>query len=187
MKFLRQSHLKKTINLFFISSTCLLQAEANAGKWVEIYLPEEKIIELSIAAGTSENASPFALYAISKLESNHNMYAYNPSNKNGTADMGLMQINSSHLPLLKKHGLYDPRRIYEPEYNFKVGAWLLRQCVNQFGQSWKSIDCYNKGPRKAQESSKYIDRFIQAYRTVPFEKFTRLSLKNDESLVKSKQ
>jgi soluble lytic murein transglycosylase-like protein len=149
----------------------MLTISVDATEYQKVFLPKEYVIDLSLKTAAKANVSPYALYAISRLESGHNMYAYNPANKNGTADMGLMQINSAWLPLLKKNGLSDTRRIYNPEYNFQVGAWILRQCIDRFGQSWKSIDCYNKGPGGAKNSGAYINRFIASYNRVPFYEF----------------
>lgn len=134
-------------------------------------LTPDEMVKLSMNAGIEQNVSPKAIYAIGQIESGRHPYAFNGSNRNKTADMGLMQINSSWLPLLQKHGLYNPKDIYNPHYNIRVGAWVLRQCINRFGQSWKSIDCYNKGPGNARNSSEYINRFINAYKSVPHELF----------------
>lgn len=154
----------------FLAVVLLILATAHAD-YLKVFLTKEQAIKLSLKTASESNVSPFAIYAISHLESGHNIYAYNPSNKNGTADMGLMQINSTWLPALRKSGLNDPAKIYDPEYNFKVGAWVLRQCIDRFGQSWKSIDCYNKGPGNARESSSYINKFIVSYSKVPFNEF----------------
>lgn len=136
-------------------------------------LTPEEMVKLSVNAGIEQNVAPKALYAIGQIESGRYPYAFNGSNRNKSADMGLMQINSSWLPVLQKHGLYNPKDIYNPYYNIRVGAWVLRQCVNRFGQSWKSIDCYNKGPGNARNSSEYVNRFINAYKSVPHDLFER--------------
>lgn len=112
-------------------------------------------------AGQYYNVNPSITMALGKIESNYNQYAYN-LNTNGTADVGVMQINTVWIPNLTKNGMTDPRKLYEYEFNIFVGTWILKQCINRFGQSWRTIDCYNKGPSKAKEASKYIDRFAKA-------------------------
>ncbi len=107
-------------------------------------------------AGVYYRVSPSLLYAIAKVESGLNPYALN-RNSNGTYDIGLMQINSRWIPVLKRYGLYDGRYIWEPCYNTMVGAWVLRQCMERYGYSWKAVDCYNKGS-KARENSRYVWR-----------------------------
>ncbi|MFZ8826634.1 MAG: lytic transglycosylase domain-containing protein [Candidatus Caldipriscus sp.] len=104
-------------------------------------------------AGRYYGVSPHLLWAIAKVESNFNPRAIN-RNKNGTYDIGLMQINSSWFPYLKKHGI-DPSLLWDPCYNAHVGAMVLRHCIDTYGHSWRAVDCYNKGKR-ARESSKYV-------------------------------
>ncbi len=113
-------------------------------------------------AGRYYGVSPRLLWAIAKVESNFNPRAIN-RNKNGTYDIGLMQINSRWLPVLKRHGLYDERLIWHPCYNTFVGAWVLRQCINRYGNSWKAVDCYNKGS-KAKETSQYVWKVYRSLR-----------------------
>lgn len=140
----------------------------DAYEWI---ITPQEMAKLVMVAGPESNIPPKVLYSIGAIESGQkhgfNAYAFNGSNRNKTADMGLMQINSSWIPTLKKHGLYNPKDIYIPQYNVRVGAWILRQCINQFGQSWKSIDCYNKGPGNARNNSEYVNRFISAYQKTP--------------------
>jgi soluble lytic murein transglycosylase-like protein len=111
-------------------------------------------------AGRYYGVSPRLLWAIAKVESNFNPKALN-RNKNGTYDIGLMQINSRWLPVLRRYGLYDDRLIWEPCYNTFVGAWVLRQCINKYGYNWRAVDCYNKGSR-AKETSQYVWRVYKA-------------------------
>jgi soluble lytic murein transglycosylase-like protein len=104
-------------------------------------------------AGRYYGVSPHLLWAIAKVESNFNPRALN-HNKNGTYDVGLMQINSSWFPYLKKHGI-DPSLLWEPCYNTYVGAMVLRHCIDTYGYNWRAVDCYNKG-KKAKENSMYV-------------------------------
>jgi soluble lytic murein transglycosylase-like protein len=104
-------------------------------------------------AGRYYGVSPHLLWAIAKVESNFNPRAIN-RNKNGTYDIGLMQINSSWFPYLKKHGI-DPSLLWEPCYNAYVGAMVLRHCIDTYGYSWRAVDCYNKG-KKARGNSMYV-------------------------------
>lgn len=106
-------------------------------------------------AGFKYNIHPNLLWAIAKVESNFNYTAINKNN-NGTYDIGIMQINTSWLPVLKKHGLYDERQIWNPCYNIHVGAWILAQCIHQHGYSWEAVGCYNavSKPKRARYSRK---------------------------------
>ena len=111
-------------------------------------------------AGERYNINPYLLYTIAKVESNLNPNAIN-KNKNGTYDIGLMQINSKWLPVLKRYGITE-KDLYNPCQNVFVGAWVLAQCINKFGQTWKAIDCYNKGS-KAKNNSKYVWKIYNEY------------------------
>lgn len=94
--------------------------------------------------------NPYILYAIAKVESGFNPRAVN-YNRNGTVDYGLFQINSSNLKRLGIPVWYA----YDPCYSAYLGAYFLRQCIDVYGNSWRAVDCYNKG-NKASHSSKYV-------------------------------
>ena len=111
-------------------------------------------------AGERYHINPYLLFTIAQVESNLNPQAIN-RNKNGTYDIGLMQINSKWLKVLKKWGI-EEKDLFNPCQNVFVGAWVLRQCINKYGNTWKSIDCYNKGS-KAKESSKYVWKIYNEY------------------------
>jgi soluble lytic murein transglycosylase-like protein len=104
-------------------------------------------------AGAFYGVSPHLLWAIAKVESDFNPKAIN-RNKNGTYDIGLMQINSSWFVYLKKHRI-NPSLLWDPCYNTYVGAMVLRHCIDTYGYNWRAVDCYNKGKR-AKGSSMYV-------------------------------
>ncbi|MFZ6774448.1 lytic transglycosylase domain-containing protein [Undibacterium sp. SXout7W] len=85
--------------------------------------------------------NPYLLHAIAKTESNLNPAAIN-RNKNGTYDIGIMQINSSWFPILSKYGL-DEQQLLEPCTNIQVGAWILAQNMQRLGNSWNAVGAYN--------------------------------------------
>jgi hypothetical protein len=58
-------------------------------------------------AAARYGVNPYLLYAIAKTESNLNPSAINRDNKNGSYDIGLMQINSRWLPTLRKYGIEE--------------------------------------------------------------------------------
>lgn len=95
-----------------------------------------------VSAGNTYGVSPLVLWAIAKVESGFNPWALN-RNSNGTWDVGIMQINSSWIPVLRQYGLYDTRHIWNPCYNIHVGAWILSECVRRHGYTWEAIGCYN--------------------------------------------
>lgn len=106
------------------------------------FLASYDLNQCFIDAGHRYHVHPNLLWAIAKVESNFNYTALN-RNSNGTYDIGIMQINTSWLPVLKKYGLYDEKQIWNPCYNIHVGAWVLAQCINKYGYTWDAVGCYN--------------------------------------------
>lgn len=90
-------------------------------------------------AGTVYRISPQLLESIARTESNLNTNAIN-RNANGSFDYGLMQINSYWV---RTYGLSSNDLMNDACYNVKVGAWILRQCMDHYGYNWNAVGCYN--------------------------------------------
>ncbi len=81
------------------------------------------------------------LIAIAGVESKFKASAIN-RNKNGSYDLGVMQINSSWFGKLAKIGISE-QSLYQPCQNIMVGTWILAQNINSYGFNWVAIQRYN--------------------------------------------
>jgi len=111
-------------------------------------------------AGDVYQISPELLHAIARVESGLDPSATN-QNRNGSYDVGLMQINSTWKKSLG--GRWD--HLSDPCYNVMVGSWILRQCMDRYGYSWDGVACYHTGKglsdsgmKKQTLAKKYIRR-----------------------------
>lgn len=92
-------------------------------------------------AATRYSVSPELLYAIARTESDMNPQAIG-RNRNGSRDIGLMQINSAWLPALAAHGITE-RDLFDPCTSIHVGAWILAGNVQRLGYTWDAVGAYN--------------------------------------------
>ncbi len=89
-------------------------------------------------AGQRYAVSPWLLWAIAKAESDLNPSATH-HNRNGTVDVGLMQINSIWSDQLGSTWA----SLDDPCTNVMAGAWVLSQCVQDYGYTWQAVGCYH--------------------------------------------
>ena len=92
-------------------------------------------------AAVRYGVSSALLYAIARTESGLNPQAIG-RNRNGSRDIGLMQINSAWLPTLATRGIGE-RELLEPCTNIQVGAWILAGNVQRLGYTWDAVGAYN--------------------------------------------
>ena len=94
-------------------------------------------------AGQRYGISPVLLKSIAAHESGFNSRAVGHNN-NGSEDIGLMQINSEHLPVLSGYGI-TRAHLFDPCLNINVGAWLLAGNIRRHGARWEAVGAYNAG------------------------------------------
>ncbi|MBT2373413.1 transglycosylase SLT domain-containing protein [Pseudomonas fluorescens] len=125
----------------------LVGSEAKAYCWAE--------------AASRYDLEPELLQAIAAVESGYRADAMNYSNNNGTRDIGLMQINSIHLPRLLKEGVTEQRLLDEPCLSVAVGASILAGFIKQFGYNWTAVGSYNVGTGSGPQRDALRVRYAQ--------------------------
>ncbi len=140
--------------------------------WVALLLAPACALACWDEAGQRYGVSPHLLHAIAQVESNLNPQALNLTHRERTHtyDVGLMQINSSNLAALARHGIRE-RDLLDPCINIHVGAWLLAHAFRHTGFSWNGVGAYNaactqlKGPACDEARARYawkVYRRLQA-------------------------
>ncbi|WP_312974601.1 type III secretion system invasion protein IagB [Atlantibacter sp.] len=107
---------------------------------------------------------PRLLTAIAQVESGMDPEAINV-NTNGSYDVGLMQINSTHLARLRKLGVDEIVLMRDPCVSVLVGASILSEMVKLYGYNWEAIGAYNAGTRASRHDlrMRYAKKVWQRY------------------------
>lgn len=117
-------------------------------------------------AGARYGIEPELLQAIALVESNGNTSAIN-KNRDGSFDVGLMQINSSHFHTLRKFRISQKDLLNDPCQSVMTGAWILAGQIQQFGYTWDAVGAYNAGtantPKRRALRQQYIKKVAPQY------------------------
>lgn len=114
-------------------------------------------------AGEYYDIDPWLLRAIAKVESGFNPNAIG-KNKNGTKDIGMMQINDKvWLPVLAKNGI-SKQMLHDPCVSVYVGAWILKQNFQQYGYTSFAIGAYNS--RTPVHNKAYREKVYATYNKI---------------------
>lgn len=117
--------------LWVCASVLCFSATSNASEWNGCFK----------TAADRYGVPEWLLWSIAKVESNFNPRAHNV-NKNGSEDIGLMQINTFWLRTLKKYGI-DRDHLWDGCTSIQIGAWVLAQNLQAHGWNWTAIGAYN--------------------------------------------
>ncbi|NWB27410.1 transglycosylase SLT domain-containing protein [Pseudomonas gingeri] len=119
------------------------------------------------SAGRRHGIEPELLYAMAQVESGLRARATG-SNKDGSRDIGLMQINSFHLPRLAAQGITEQRLLEDPCLNVQVGATILAQFIERHGYGWAAVGAYNAGSAEDRQAirERYARKVWRLYRVL---------------------
>ena len=114
------------------------------------------------AASSRYGVHPHVILAVMKTEGGTTGQV--SRNTNGTYDMGLMQINSIHLPELAAMGITREQVIGNECTNIFVGTYKLRQAIDGGSEFWTGVSRYHsKTPSKGR---KYLAKVVENLRHV---------------------
>jgi soluble lytic murein transglycosylase-like protein len=115
-------------------------------------------------AGERYGIDPLLLVAIGEQETGlrNNVVNYN---NDGSYDIGLMQINSTHLPRLAKKGIRKSSLLKDSCVSVMVGASILSGFIKQMGGTWEAVGAYNAGasPKRHSKRVKYAVQVWRRY------------------------
>lgn len=106
---------------------------------------------------------PAIIAAVQKVESStrgQDVGKVGP-NRNGTYDLGAMQINTWWLDKVNQWGI-DEQELLENECtNFAVGTWILHQNLVQYGDLKAALSAYNTGRPDSESGLQYANRVFR--------------------------
>lgn len=92
-------------------------------------------------AGAYQGVNPLILRAIVWYESKGDPEAVH-RNADGSIDVGQAQINSVHFAELRRYGV-PPSALKDACVNTYVAAWMLKQKMIRYGNTWHAIGAYH--------------------------------------------
>jgi soluble lytic murein transglycosylase-like protein len=113
-------------------------------------------------AGAYQGVNPWVLRAVSWYESKGDPTSIN-RNSNGSIDVGQLQINSIHFGELAREGV--PRRaLTDSCVNIYVAAWLLKQKMVKYGNTWRAVGAYHsESPKLRDAYARNIQRILVSW------------------------
>lgn len=85
------------------------------------------------------------IVSVMQIEDGRNGVA--SKNKNGSYDLGVMQINTTWLSTFNKFGISKEALQYDPCVNVNAGTWLLAKAIAKSG-GWRGVGNYHSATPK---------------------------------------
>lgn len=124
-------------------------------------------------AGARYDIDPLLLYAIGEQETGLRSGVIS-HNRDGSYDIGLMQINSRHLPQLARQGISKARLLNDSCVSVMVSASILSDFMQRMGSTWEAVGAYNAGASPARRPLR------QRYAQQVWQRYVRLSRQRTE-------
>lgn len=80
------------------------------------------------------------------------------NNKNGSCDIGAMQINTYWLPMLHKQNITDTLLETNECVNIAVGTWILSSNLHSYKNWQAALSAYNTGKPDSPVGLKYAQK-----------------------------
>ena len=127
------------------------------------YAVDDAVIQQCISFNANHFELPeLALRSIRKVEGGKACTV--SKNTNNTADLGIMQINTIHLPSIQKHysSITAEDLACKPCLNITVASWILKQRLEEAnGDVWLAVGNYHsKTPKVRMRYLKKIKKAI---------------------------
>lgn len=140
LKTTREVHIKPKEDFTFYLNSYIGEIQLNHKRALNI---KERILAKVQEVSQKYSIPMELILAIINHESNFNPRAYN-RNKDGTEDRGLMQVNYQHnIRLMREYGISDPEQLYDIEINIELGARILYENFQRFGNWIMAVKAYN--------------------------------------------
>jgi hypothetical protein len=148
-----QGQLKPSIAIQRIQTQQALKQHLQDTYSVEDTMAQEVVMS-AFQAGQKYNIDPLLLLAVMKVESTFNPRAVSPANAKG-----LMQVLPQAHPE-KIAAVGGVHQLFVPQINIKMGAQILRDCLDRAGTMAKALQFYNGSPYDAKQ--KYANKVLTA-------------------------
>ncbi len=117
-------------------------------------------------AAAYQGVNPWILRAVAWYESKGDPDAIH-QNANGSIDVGQLQINSIHFGALAREGV-PHRALTDPCVNVYVAAWLLKQKMVKYGNTWRAIGAYHsETPKQRDAYARSIQQVLVGWGQLP--------------------
>ena len=117
-------------------------------------------------------------------------------NTNKTSDLGLMQVNTIHIPYFRKAGISPQELQYNSCTNIYAAADILRQCINKYGNNIDGVGCYHSqtpslrrsyGRKVLNKYKELVNTYYYGKANFSFEHYRKENISTSKNKIKNKK